>query len=219
MVIRTPGRPAGSIDEIRRRPSCIRQRSGFDVNGKRTMPDLQSIAIGTFGFVTVSIYCAALSLRSHFWGHQPCRRWVPFVVGVASSALIFATWMGVHGLGAVERGLHGVAFGLWAGLIWGGVFSYANSLVLWKAFDMPDRDDTSEHGQMMDTDIRLLLARAMGRIRSFRPNPEFSASGVVPWMIFLAAVVLPMVWTYAFCELILLTEGAPGVKPVWPLKP
>jgi hypothetical protein len=62
---------------------------------------------------------------------------------------------------------------------------------------------------MMETDIGLLLARAVNRLLSFRPNPAFARAGVVPWMIFLAAGVLPMVWAYAFCELVSLTERAP----------
>lgn len=176
-----------------------------------------TMAIGTFAVVTAIISYAASSLRSDLQGRQPCRRWFACFVGVASSAVVFATWMGVYGLGAAKPGPQGVAFGLWAGLIWGGIFSCANSTVLWKAFDSPNRDDAVEHRRMMETDISALVARASGRLRSFRPNPGFAGSGVVPWMIFLAAVVLPMVWTHAVCELVWLTEGAPGVTPVMPI--
>ena len=144
------------------------------------MSNLERIAIGTIAGLTTIIAYAAKSLRSDLQGRHPCPRWFAFVVGVASSALVFATWTGVYGLGAAEPGPQGVAFCLWAGLILGGIFSCANSLVLWKAFDSPDRDDAVEHRQMLETDVSLLVARAVGRLRSFRPDPRFASSGWCP---------------------------------------
>ncbi|MBM4090269.1 MAG: hypothetical protein FJ276_12730 [Planctomycetes bacterium] len=69
----------------------------------------------------------------------------------------------------------------------------------------------------MNTDISILLSQAIGRLRKFQPNPAFMASGILPWLIFVAAVLLPMIWAYAFCQLTWMTEGAPGVEPVIPI--
>jgi hypothetical protein len=135
-----------------------------------------------------------------------------------AAALVFAIWTEFYGLGAAEPGFGGAAFGLFAGLVWGGVFSYINSLILWGAFESPSRGYSDEHKQTMNTDIGVLLAHTVDRLRSFRPNPAFSGSGILPWMMFLAAVVLPTIWAYAFCQLTWMTEGAPGVEPVMPIK-
>ena len=183
-----------------------------------SMPLIGKIAIVIFCVVTTVIGYSSALLRSRLQGRQPCRRWFAFLVGLIAAALVFAIWIGLYGLGAAKPGFGGAAFGLFAGLVWGGIFSYINSLILWRAFESPSRDYPDEHEQTMNTDIGVLLACAVDRLRSFRPNPAFSGSGVFPWMIFVAAVVLPTIWAYAFCQLTWMTEGAPGVEPVLPIK-
>jgi hypothetical protein len=181
------------------------------------MPLIGEIAFFTFGVVTTVIAYSAALLRPRLQGRQPCRRWFAFFVGTVAAALVFSAWTGVYGLGAAEPGLGGAGFGLFGGLAWGGFISLIHSKILWIAFDSPDRDDSGEHEQVMNTDIGVLVSDTVGRLRSFRPNPEFSGSGLLPWTIFLAAIILPMTWAYAFCQLTWMTEGAPGVEPVLPI--
>jgi hypothetical protein len=136
---------------------------------------------------------------------------------MVAATLVFATWIGVYGLGAAKPGARGAALGLFAGLVWGGIFSFVYSRILWLAFEAPEWDDSAELEQIMHTDIGILLSRSVGRLRSFRPKPGFVCSGILPWTILLAAIILPMIWAYAFCQLTWLTEGAPGVEPVMPI--
>ncbi len=182
------------------------------------MPIIGQIAIVSCVAATTVVAYAAGSVRSRLQGRQPCQRWFAFLVGMIAAATVFTTWIGIYGLGAAVPGFRGAAFGLFAGLIWGGIFSHINSLVLWRSFDSPDRDYSGEHEQTMNTDVGLLLSQAVQRLRSFRPTPAFANSGILPWAIFLAAVVLPALWAYAFCLLTWLTEGAPGVEPVMPIR-
>ncbi len=182
------------------------------------MPLVGQIAFVMFCVVATVIAHSAALLRSRLQGRQPCQRWFAFLVGLIAAALLFSIWIGLYGLGAAEPGLKGAAFGLFAGLFWGGIFSYVNSLILWRAFDSPIRRYSDEHEESMNTDIGVLLAGAIDRLRSFRPKPAFLGTGILPWMIFLAAVVLPTIWAYAFCQLIWMTEGAPGVEPIMPIK-
>ena len=60
-----------------------------------------------------------------------------FGVATLAAATVFAVWVGNWGLGAAKPGPSGVAFGLFAGLVWGGIFAVINSFVLWRAFDSP----------------------------------------------------------------------------------
>jgi hypothetical protein len=181
------------------------------------MPLFGRIAIGTFVAVTTVIAHVAAWPRPSLQGRQPCRRWFAFFVGMLGACLVFATWIGIKGLGAAKPGFGGAAFGVFAGLVYGGVFSLFNSRVLWRAFDAPERDYSREYDQTMNTDLAVLLSRLVGRLLAFRPYPAFASSGRLPWAIFLAAVVLPVIWAYAFCQLIWMTEGAPGVAPVMPI--
>jgi hypothetical protein len=173
------------------------------------MPLIGRIALLTFAVVTTIVAYSAGLLRSRLQGRQPCRRWFAFLVGMVAAAIVFSIWTGVYGLGA--------AFGLFGGLVWGGIFSFINSRILWSAFDSPNRDYSSEYEQTMNTDIGVLLSQAVGELRSFQQNPAFAGSGILPWTSFLAAIILPMIWACAFCQLTWMTEGAPGVKPVMPI--
>jgi hypothetical protein len=181
------------------------------------MPDIGRVAFLTFAAVTTAVAYHAASLRPQLQGRRPCRRWFAFLAGTVAAALVFATWTWLYGLGAAEPDLGGAAFGLFGGLVWGGIFSYFNTRVLWRAFDPPTRDYAAEYDRTMHTDIGVLIARAARRVWAFRPVPEFARVGKLPWSIFAAAVVLPVIWAYAFCLLVWTTEGAPGVKPVMPL--
>ena len=182
------------------------------------MPFIGHIAFFVFAVVTTVVAYSAASLRSKLQGQPPCQRWFGFLIGMIAAATVFVTWTGVHGLGAVEPSYQGVAYALFGGTVWGGIFSYINVLILWRAFDSPSKNYAGEHEQMMNTDVDVLLSRAVRRILAFRPIPAFEALGVLPWAIFIAAIVLPMLWAYAFCLLTWLTEGAPGVEPVMPIK-
>jgi len=171
------------------------------------MPLIGKIAFLIFAIVATIIAYAAALLRSRLHGRQPCRWWFAFLVGLIAAALVFATWVGFYGLGSLEPGIRGTAFGLFAGFLWGAIFSYINSSILWTAFDSPSRDDAGEDEQRMNTDISILLGQAVDRLRSFRPNPGFVGSGILPWMIFLAAIILPTIWACVFCQLTSMTEG------------
>lgn len=170
----------------------------------------------TFAVVmTILKYCVPL-LRSRLHGRQPCRQWFAFLLGTVGAALVFSIWCGVYGLGAVEPGFGGAVFGLYCGLFWGGLFSLINSQIFWSAFDSPNREYSNEHEQTMNPDMCPALSGGR-RLRSFRPNPAFVSSGALPWAIFLAAIILSMIWSYGFCQMVWMTEGAPGVEPVMPI--
>jgi hypothetical protein len=70
----------------------------------------------------------------------------------------------------------------------------------------------------MNTDLGVLFSRVVSRIASFRPLPEFAETGLLPWFIFFGVILLNVLWALAFCALTLLTEGAPGVAPVIPIR-
>jgi hypothetical protein len=70
----------------------------------------------------------------------------------------------------------------------------------------------------LNTQVRVLIPRVIQIVRSFVPNPGFAKTGLLPWSILLAAIALPAAWAYGFCWLTWLTEGAPGVEPVMPIK-
>ena len=140
------------------------------------MPLFGRIAIGTFVAVTTVIAHVAAWPRPSLQGRQPCRRWFAFFVGMLGACLVFATWIGIKGLGAAKPGFGGAAFGVFAGLVYGGVFSLFNSRVLWRAFDAPERDYSREYDQTMNTDLAVLLSRLVGRLLAFRPYPAFASS-------------------------------------------
>ena len=182
------------------------------------MPLIGDIAVQIFTSITTIItWIATARLRPKLQGRQPCNRWFVCCVATVAAATVFTIWTGVWGLGAAEPGLSGAAFGLFGGLIWGGIFALINSFVLWRAFDSPSRDYEAEKQDMMNTDVGALVSRLLKQILSFRPAPEFANTGVLPWMIFVAAVILSMLWAFAFCLLTYVTEGAPGTEPVIPV--
>jgi hypothetical protein len=182
------------------------------------MPHEGRIAVLAFTLISSIVAYFAASLRANLRGMEPCRRWFAFLAGTIAASVVFTAWIGIYGLGAAEPGWQGSAFGLFAGLFWGGFFAFVNSWVLWMAFDSPIRDYDVEHKQMMNSDLFILISNALNRVRKFKPNPEFARTGKWSWAIFFAAVLLPALWAFAFCEMVWLTEGAPGTKPVMPIK-
>ena len=110
-----------------------------------SMPLIGQIAFVTFCVVTTIIAYSAALFRPTLQGRQPCRRWFAFLAGLISASLVFSIWIGLYGLGSAEPGFGGAAFGLFAGLVWGGFFSYINSRVLWSAFDSLSRDYSNEN--------------------------------------------------------------------------
>ena len=173
-------------------------------------------AVAIFSAVTTAVAYYAASLRSKLQGRQPCQRWLAHFAGMIAAAAVFTTWMGSSGLGAVEPGFRGALFGVFAGIVWGGIFSYFNARVLWRAFDTPSEDYEAEYEKTMHTDLRVLFSQAVQRLLAFKPTPRFKASGILPWALFLAALLLPIFWACTFCLIIGLTEGTPVVKAVLP---
>ena len=182
------------------------------------MPHEGQIAVLAFTLITSIVAYFAASLRLNLRGTEPCRRWFAFLAGTISASGVFAAWCGIYGLGAVKPGWQGSAFGLFAGLLWGGFFAFVNSRALWRAFDSPIRDYEVEHKQMMNSDLLVLVSNAFDRLRKFKPNPKFVKASKWSWAILFAAVLLPALWALAFCEITWLTEGAPGTKPPLPIK-
>ena len=89
------------------------------------------IAQHTFTLVTsIVTWVATAKLRPVLQGRQPCRRWFAFLVATLAATTVFVVWIGNWGLGAAEPGLGGAAFGLLAGLIWGGFFASVNTFLL-----------------------------------------------------------------------------------------
>ena len=182
------------------------------------MPLIGQAAFAVLFLVTGCVGVAVGLLRPRLQGRQPCRRWFALVAGILAACIVFSTWNGMYGLGQANSGVSGAVFGFFAGAIWGGLFSFLSSRVLWRAFDLPGRDSSKDYEQAMNTDVGVLIPRVIRNIRSFVPDPGFAKTGLLPWTILLAAIVLPAAWAYAFCWLTWLTEGAPGVEPVMPIK-
>jgi hypothetical protein len=179
------------------------------------MPLVGEVVVLIFVVVmTLVAYCAAL-LQRKLEGQRPCLRWFAWVMGTLAATTVFVIWIGLLGLGKVQAGLHGAAFGLLAGIVWGGFFSFINSSVIWRAFDSPTRNYEAEHQQLMNTDIGLLLARLFRGIVGLRP--KFAATGVLAWFVLAVVMLLSALWACAFCVITLLTEGAPDVEPVFPI--
>ena len=219
---RSPAPPLSPFCRIRvsaTPPNFIERRRGNSPDWSLSMSLIGKIALLAFavGLAILAYVVSKLELRLR--GRQPCRRWVAFVAGDVASAIVFSVWTGVYGLSAASPGLGGAAFGAFGGLVSGGFFSYIHAKILWNAFDANSAASLRSHElEDMHTDVRVLLARMIGKVRSFRPHPEFANTGILPWTIFLAAIILPMIWSYAFCLLAWMTEGAPGVKPVMPIQ-
>jgi hypothetical protein len=125
--------------------------------------------------------------------------------------------MGTWGLGAAEPGWRGAVSGLFAGAVWGGFFAFLFSWVMWQAFQVPDPDRQSGFEELLNTDVRAVPSRILREILSFRPAPGFRNTGILPWAIFFAVVMLTGLSCYVFCLLTWATEGAPGQEPIMPL--
>jgi hypothetical protein len=182
----------------------------------RSMPLVGKLAVLAFILFVTVLSLVVASMKTRLASRQPCKRWFAFVSGTIASMFVFGGWVGAYGLGAAEPGIGGVAFGAFAGLIWGAVFSGINSTILWHAFSTPNAELESKTS-LFETDINLLFSRIKDSVLGFKLRPEFAPTGLLPWGLFFAAVLLPALWSFGFCLLTFITEGAPGVDPIVPL--
>ena len=182
------------------------------------MPLIGQLAFFILFLVTGFVALGVGLLRPTLVGRQPCRRWFALVAGILAACVVFSTWIGLHGLGQAKPGVGGAMFGVFAGVIWGGFFSFISTQALWWAFDPVDHEAPDQTEQIMNSDLKVLSAYVFERIRTFVPNPGFANTGLLPWTLLLAAMFLPAAWAYAFCWLTWITEGAPGVEPIMPIK-